>query len=204
MKNEQVKSKNRMKGVFLPSAMLISAFFLFGVIIAATIFPNCNPFLDVAGTLYFSEDGIYNSFWTYGFLNMMVSLCRYYLCVYILGFFSFGVFAIPVAASYRGFSLMSAVYTMYACGGANGVLAALAAIGIQSAVTIPCFFVISSYSFDSSLSVLRYSIGKPLGENRNIFALNTAVLSICVAVTLIPVVLNMLAVPKLLEIIICR
>ena len=84
---------------------------------------------------------------------------RYPLLAFLLGFASIGVVLLPVSAAAFGFFLSFAVCCFTAAFGPDGVLLALAALGLRCVVTMPCFFLLASSSCGTAAGLAAVSVG---------------------------------------------
>ncbi len=87
---------------------------------------------------------------------------KYHLLALFLGFSILGVVSIPVLSAVRGFFLSFSVSAIIRLLGSRGILLALSIFGINTLITIPCFFVLSVSAFSASLYVLRLVFSKNL------------------------------------------
>ena len=78
---------------------------------------------------------------------------------FLLGFASIGVVLLPVSAAAFGFFLSFAVCCFTAAFGPDGVLLALAALGLRCVVTMPCFFLLASSSCGTAAGLAAVSFG---------------------------------------------
>ena len=84
---------------------------------------------------------------------------RYPLLAFLLGFASIGVVLLPVSAAAFGFFLSFAVCCFTAAFGPDGVLLALAALGLRCVVTMPCFFLLASSCCGTAAGLAAVSFG---------------------------------------------
>ena len=84
---------------------------------------------------------------------------RYPLLAFLLGFASIGVVLLPVSAAAFGFFLSFAMCCFTAAFGPDGVLLALAALGLRCVVTMPCFFLLASSSCGTAAGLAAVSFG---------------------------------------------
>ena len=84
---------------------------------------------------------------------------RYPLLAFLLGFASIGVVLLPVSAAAFGFFLSFAVCCFTAAFGPDGVLLALAALGLRCVVTMPCFFLLAPSSCGTAAGLAAVSFG---------------------------------------------
>ena len=72
---------------------------------------------------------------------------RYPAAAFLLGFTAWGVMLIPLVCAAQGFFLSFAVQCFAAALGKQGVVLALAALGLRCLFTIPCLLTIAADSF---------------------------------------------------------
>ena len=89
------------------------------------------------------------------FLDALISTVKYHLAAVFLGFSVLGPLLIPLLAAVRGFFLCFSVTAVLRALGARGIGFTLSLFGIPAVVSIPCFFILSSLAFSSSLALLR-------------------------------------------------
>jgi stage II sporulation protein M len=85
---------------------------------------------------------------------------KYHLAALFLGFSVLGVFCIPALSAVRGFFLSFSVSAIIRLMGSKGILLTLSIFGINTLITIPCFFVLSVSGFSASLYLLRLVFSK--------------------------------------------
>lgn len=90
----------------------------------------------------------------------LVLYIRYPLLAFFLGFASIGVVLLPCAALAFGFFLSFSVCCFTASFGGDGVVLALAVLGVRCAVTLPCFFLLADASMETSAALARASFGR--------------------------------------------
>lgn len=137
----------------LPSALLGGCFalaLLVGCVLALQTDGESVQALDRYLRHYLSEahenGGLSPSLWT-----VIWELCRWPLCVFLLGFTSLGAVAIPALFCVRGFLLSYAISSFLHIFGRDGMGAALAVFGISAFLVVPVLFLMASWSFPSAV-----------------------------------------------------
>ena len=92
-------------------------------------------------------------------LSALVIYFRYPLMAFLLGFASIGVVLLPCATAAYGFFLSFSVCCFTASFGADGVLLALAVLGLRCAVTLPCYFLLAASSWGTAAGLAAVSFG---------------------------------------------
>lgn len=92
-------------------------------------------------------------------LTALVIYFRYPLVAFFLGFASLGVVAIPAATAAYGFFLSLSVCCFTAAFGRDGVLIALAVLGVRCLLTLPCYFLLAVPSLGTSAALASLSFG---------------------------------------------
>ena len=87
---------------------------------------------------------------------------KYQLIALFLGFSVIGVFLLPILSAVRGFFLSFSVAAIIRLLGSKGILLTLALFGVNTLITVPCFFIISVSAFSASLYLLRLVFSKNL------------------------------------------
>ena len=159
----QKNKENQGKGMYLPPLFLL-LFFCLGGIILGQVYANHvseNVFFEIKQYLkdYVSIDAVrddvsgafFSNFWGY---------FRYPVISFLLGFSSVGVFFLPLLALALGFFLSFSVSCFTAAYGIYGILISLAVLGLRCFVTLPCFFIISVFSFRKSADLLGAAFGR--------------------------------------------
>jgi stage II sporulation protein M len=95
-----------------------------------------------------------------GLMTAIVDCYKYHLFAVFLGFSILGVFCIPVLSAVRGFFLSFSISVIIRLLGSKGILLALSIFGINTLLTIPCFFILSVSAFSASLYILRLVFSK--------------------------------------------
>ena len=92
-------------------------------------------------------------------ISAAVQYFRYPLLAFALGFASIGVVLLPLSAAVFGFFLSFAVCCFTAAFGPDGVLLALAAMGLRCLVTVPCYFYVALAALDTAVGLAVVSFG---------------------------------------------
>ena len=92
-------------------------------------------------------------------LSALVIYFRYPLMAFLLGFASIGVVLLPGVTAAYGFFLSFSVCCFTASFGADGVLLALAVLGLRCAVTLPCYFLLAASSWGTAAGLAAVSFG---------------------------------------------
>jgi len=106
--------------------------------------------------LLLDESGL----WTETVLSALLIYFRYPLLACLLGFMSLGLVLLPCAAAALGFFCSFSVCCFTAAFGGEGVVLALAVLGLRCAVTLPCFFLLAVPAWSASASLAAVSAGK--------------------------------------------
>lgn len=77
----------------------------------------------------------------------------YAAAAFLLGFTALGAAAVPALAAAYGFTAMFSVASFANCFGRDGVLLALAALGVRVVFTLPCFLWVGTNAWTSALSM---------------------------------------------------
>lgn len=85
---------------------------------------------------------------------------RYPMTAFVLGMLPVGFGLLPLVAVAFGFLLSFAVCCFTATFGPDGLLLALAVMGIRCLVTLPCFFWLGSDAFSASVDLALVSFGR--------------------------------------------
>lgn len=132
------------------------------------------------------------------FLKTLVSLYKYPMVIFLLGYTAFGIFFIPVVLILRGYFISFCVTSIVRGLGYKGLLTAFSIYGLQTVLSIPCLLVISMKAMRASqgfLSLVREEKDRrlisPIPERYFLCFL------ICIACLTFCAVLEVLLVPKL-------
>jgi stage II sporulation protein M len=126
---------------------------------------------------------------------------KYHLCAVFLGFSILGVICIPVLSAVRGFFLSFSVSVIVRLLGGKGILLVLSIFGINTLLTIPCYFVLSVSAFSASLYFLRLVFSKNVKSTVSPF--NTRFFlncGICLIVLVLSALLDTYLVPHLISV----
>jgi stage II sporulation protein M len=92
------------------------------------------------------------------------SAVKYHLLAVFLGFSVLGVVFIPALSALRGFFLCFSISAVIRCLGRKGLLLTLSLFGLNTLMTIPCYFILAAASFSASLYLLKLlRAGTPKG-----------------------------------------
>lgn len=95
-----------------------------------------------------------------GFFGALFDNVKYHLMAVFLGFSILGVICIPLLSAMRGFFLSFSIAAIVRLLGGKGILLTLAIFGINTLLTVPCFFVLSVSAFSASLYFIRSIFSK--------------------------------------------
>lgn len=122
---------------------------------------------------------------------------RFQILAFILGTSYLGTVFIPLLIVFRSFLLSCASSTIISSYPQNGVIMALIVVALPALVSIPCFWVISSEAFSSSLSLVRLASGNFFKSNVN----RCKYFLICLPIMALGVILEIKIVPYLVALI---
>lgn len=88
-------------------------------------------------------------------ISSVIDSFKYHMTAALLGFSIIGVFFIPALSAVRGFFLCFSISSIVRLLGGKGILLALSIFGFSTILTIPCFLILSVYSFSASLYIFR-------------------------------------------------
>ena len=132
--------------------------------------------------------GLWQVLWTY---------LRYPAAAFLLGCTAWGVMLIPLTCAAQGFFLSFAVQCFAAALGKQGVVLALAALGLRCLFVLPCMLYLSGAGFSRACrSLERGQAAKA--------AINWRMLLFCVFVLLAGTVVECAIVPKFFALILAR
>ncbi len=132
-------------------------------------------------------------------LSALFLYFRYPLLIFIFGFSALGVFLIPLLCMTEGFFLSFAVTSFVASMGRNGVLLALAALGVRCLFTLPCILFLAMWAMNAARQLgKRGTLGgrKSRAIYEPIYFLRFGA---CVLILLLGVVLEVTFVPRLFQ-----
>ena len=123
---------------------------------------------------------------------------KYHLFSIFLGFSILGIFCIPLLSAVRGFFLSFTVSTIIRLLGSKGILLVLSIFGVNTLITIPCFFVLSVSAFSASLYLLRLSknVKSAVSPFNSRFIMNCG---ICLIVLIISALIDTYLTPHLIS-----
>ena len=93
-------------------------------------------------------------------ISTVVLYVRYPLMAVLLAFASIGIALIPFLAAVFGFFTSFSVSCLAAALGTGGVWLALTAFGLRCAITLPCFLVLASASWEKAANLAALSFGR--------------------------------------------
>ncbi|UOO36858.1 stage II sporulation protein M [Oscillospiraceae bacterium CM] len=99
--------------------------------------------------------------------SAVVTNFKYQLLTVFFGLSVFGVVLIPLLSAARGFFLCFSVSAIVRLFGGRGVLLSLSIFGMNTLLTLPCFFIIALTAYSASLSLLKRALPgslKPAAE----------------------------------------
>lgn len=140
---------------FLPVAILLAAVFVCGAVVGSTCAASLSAEAGtkLANTLfsYFAaaDEGALN----YTFSNALIQCLAAPLVIWLLGFALFGVIAIPVVVSFKGFMLGYTLAVLLRLFGARGALFALAFFSAEFFIVLPCMMVMAVFALFFSISI---------------------------------------------------
>lgn len=109
-------------------------------------------------------------------LSVAWAYFRYPAAAFFLGYTAWGVMLLPLLCTVQGFFLSFAVHCFAGSLGAQGLLLALAALGLRCAVVLPCLLLTAS----DSLHCAWHRAEGQQGEKRD---LRRALLCVCILLT---------------------
>ena len=133
-------------------------------------------------------------------LSALLLYVRYPVLAALLGFASIGVVLLPGVTAAFGFFLSFSVSCFAAAFGSDGVLVALAVMGVRTLVTLPCFFMLAVQSLGSSAMLASLSFGRGRRSAPIIYGSKWWTrFGVCLLVLLAGVCVELLCVPLLLR-----
>ena len=134
------------------------------------------------------------------FFGALLDVFKYNLIAIALGFSILGIFLIPVLTAVRGFFLCFSISTIIRVVGTKGIGLTLAIFGANTLITIPCFFVLSVYSFTVSSFILRLSVLKNQKPAASPFNSRFLVhCGICLTVLIVSALIECYVTPRLIS-----
>ena len=134
------------------------------------------------------------------FFEAAIDVFKYNLIAIALGFSILGVFFIPLLTAVRGFFLTFSVSTVVRVIGGKGALLALSIFGVDTLIGIPCFIILSVYSYSVSSYLLRLAVSK--NQRSGISPFNSSLFTnsgICLAVLLVAAAFDCYVAPRLIS-----
>ncbi len=178
---------------FLPRLVLLAAFFAGGVAAGALIAARTDAAVSMEIRRYLTDFLRLEEGRTMGALASTVfAYTRDALLALILGCTAAGVVLLPCAAAVMGGLLSFSVCCFTMSFGTEGILLALAVLGLRCLVTLPCFFLLAAqgWSASAALAGLLFGRGKRAAGGISLPLLGgvTAVLAagICVEWSFLP------------------
>ena len=97
-------------------------------------------------------------------LSALVLYFRYPLAAVLLGCLPAGVILLPLLTAAFGFFLSFSVCCFTAAFGTEGILLALAVMGLRCLVSFPCYMLLAEASWESACALLRRGRGTPSAQ----------------------------------------
>ncbi len=134
-----------------------------------------------------------------GLGSVLFNTYIYHLLAFLCGFSIIGTIIVPLIAAARGFSLAFSMATLIRLYYSEGITIALSAFGLTAIITVPCFLIISVFSFEASRRLFvsafsRGSVSTPVYTGRYFL-----VCAVCFALLFVPVIFDMFLIPRLLK-----
>lgn len=178
---------------FLPRLVLLAAFFALGILAGALIAARVEAQVCEEIRRYLTDFLRVENGRTMGaLLSTVFAYTRDALLAVILGCTAAGVVLLPCAAAAMGGLLAFSVCCFTMSFGTEGILLALAVLGLRCLVTLPCFFLLAAqgWSASAALAGLLFGRGKRAAGGISLPLLGgvTAVLAagICVEWSFLP------------------
>jgi uncharacterized membrane protein SpoIIM required for sporulation len=150
--NRRIPSVRDAVGGDAVGLILVGALFVCGCIAGATaagLIPSADGLRAyLADTLPINGGGAGS------FFGALFTAGKYHLAALFFAFSLLGVVCVPIVSAVRGFFLCFSVSCVVRLFGADGVLLALTMLAPGALVAVPCFFIVASQSFSSSLRLL--------------------------------------------------
>lgn len=145
----------------LPRILLLSLFFLCGVFLGQVLAGRVPAAAEQELTEYLRGYVTLDSHISpQTVLSAVLLYVRYPLLAALLGFASIGVVLLPGVTAAFGFFLSFSVSCFAAAFGPDGVVLALAVLGLRCLVTLPCYFLLAVHSWGSSAMLASLSFGR--------------------------------------------
>ncbi len=145
-----------------PHLLLLSAFFVFGIILGQVAAEQISPDVGQEMTKYLEsylsinrEHGVSGA----SLLSAAMIYYRYPVLAFLLGFIFAGSILIPLLTVAYGFFLAFSACCVVTVFGEYGILIALAMFGIRCLLTLPCYFWMAAMSFQYALALVPFSTG---------------------------------------------
>ena len=132
-------------------------------------------------------------------LSALFLYFRYPILIFIFGFSALGVVLIPLLCVIEGFFLSFAVTSFVASMGRNGVLLAMAALGVRCLFTLPCILFLAIQAVRAARQLGKVGA---FGYRKNRAIFEPAYFlrfGVCMLILLLGVVLEITLVPKLFQ-----
>ncbi len=197
-----VSQKQKVQFSFRGQLLVLCAFFSAGILLGwrfyGTIAQQSSQQLQEYLTGY-SELMAHTQAAPASLVSALVLYFRYPLLIFIFGFSALGVVLIPLLCATEGFFLSFAVTSFAVSMGRDGVLLALAALGVRCLFTLPCVLFLAMEAMEAARQVgKRGSFG--YRKNRSIYEpVYFLRFGACVLFLLLGVVLEVTLVPKLFQ-----
>ena len=145
----------------LPRMLLLALFFLCGVFLGQVLAGRVPSVAEDELTAYLRQyvtldSGVSSK----TILSTILLYVRYPLLAALLGFASIGVVLLPGVTMAFGFFLSFSVSCFTAAFGTDGIVLALAVMGLRCIVTLPCYFILAVHSWGSSAALASLSFGR--------------------------------------------
>ena len=145
----------------LPRMLLLALFFLCGVFLGQVLAGRVPSVAEDELTAYLRQyvtldSGVSSK----TILSTILLYVRYPLLAALLGFASIGVVLLPGVTMAFGFFLSFSVSCFTAAFGTDGIVLALAVMGLRCIVTLPCYFILAVHSWGSSAGLASLSFGR--------------------------------------------
>ena len=129
-------------------------------------------------------------------ISTVVLYVRYPLMAVLLGFASIGIALIPALAVVFGFFTSFSVFCFVATLGTDGVWLSLAAFGLRCAITLPCFLMLASSSWENAGNLTALSFGRGRRVSPVVYGRSWWIrVAICLVVLLLGVCVDLMLVP---------
>lgn len=145
----------------LPRLLLLASFFVAGVIAGQVLSARVSA--EVCGELrrYLVDFlRVEENRTLSALLAAAVVYVRYPLAAVLLSYTAAGIVLLPCAAAVMGALLSFSVCCFVLCFGGEGVLLALAVLGLRCLVTLPCFFMLAADGWSASAALAGLSFGR--------------------------------------------